>query len=103
MRSLLLEHEPDRALPHLLGVPASSRHDCILSRVGVSGEAGAVDPKDNTNFGPAVPSVPENFAPGANDILRVQITAPRTAGTYNLQRQMEHNGVVFGTPSPNLV
>lgn len=40
--SCLLEDEPHRSLPDLLGVPATLSMSSILSRVEASGETGAV-------------------------------------------------------------
>ena len=42
VRRRVLEHHPHRSLPHFRGKPTRSRHGSILSRIGASGEPGAV-------------------------------------------------------------
>jgi PKD repeat protein len=61
------------------------------------------NPRDNTTFGAALLNTCGDGSPGASCSPTIQVTAPSTTGTYNIQRQMVHNGANFGNASPNVV
>jgi hypothetical protein len=42
MRPLLLEHQPHRSLAHFAWIPVLFSHGSILSRLGASGNSGAI-------------------------------------------------------------
>src|SRR5690606_38145996 len=54
--ALVLEHHPNRPLPHLGGVLLCLSHDPNLSKVGASGQPGAVHPACPADTPPVSPS-----------------------------------------------
>ena len=60
------------------------------------------NPKDNTTFGAAQLGSCDNEAPGQICTWTINVTAPGTTGTYNIQRRMLHNSVTFGDTTPNV-
>jgi hypothetical protein len=66
---------------------------------------GSQNPQDNTNWGLARVALgsSESIAPGATKTFTFTITAPSTAGTYNLQWRMLKEGTAwFGTQTTNI-
>ena len=62
-----------------------------------------INPLNNTTWGGNSIHLPTNIAqvaPGASVTFARQCTAPITPGTYTMQWQMNHSGVLFGDPTP---
>jgi hypothetical protein len=65
---------------------------------------GSVNPYNNTTWGGSRTELPAPVAPGGEVTLNFTVTAPSTPGTYNFQRQMVQECVVWvGDLSPNVV
>jgi hypothetical protein len=60
------------------------------------------NPANNTTWGKnrAFLNTGSSIAPGQQTIVSVQLTAPITPGTYNMQWQMDKSGAAFGEKSP---
>jgi RHS repeat-associated protein len=65
---------------------------------------GSQNPQDNNTWGVSRVALASATAPGAIATFNFTITAPLSAGTYNLQWKMLQEGVQwFGAPSTNIV
>jgi fibronectin type 3 domain-containing protein len=64
---------------------------------------GSQNPQGNATWGTNLVSLPASVSPGSQATFAFNITAPATAGTYNLQWQMFQSGVgYFGGLSTNV-
>ena len=61
----------------------------------------AQNPANNTVWRATPVTLPTSVAPGDSYTFTFSVKAPTTAGTYNLQWQMQKAGTFFGSPSDN--